>query len=82
MVSQCDNLVLMRMNSTADLTYAAEVFSFVHPGLLARAASFGLGEALVAGKLSPHPALVKVGSRIAEEGGADVPATWAVKAPA
>ncbi len=36
----------------------------------------------MAGKLSPHPALVKIGSRIAEEGGADVPATWAVKAPA
>ena len=76
-VSQCDNLVLMRMNSAADLAYAADVFSFVPPGLLARAAGFGLGEALVAGKLAPHPALVRFGARIAEEGGADVPADWA-----
>ena len=31
-VSQCDNLVLMRMNSAADLAYAREVFSFVPAG--------------------------------------------------
>jgi hypothetical protein len=76
-VSQCDNLVLMRMNSAADLAYARDVFSFVHPGLLAQAGAFGLGEALIAGKLSSHPALVRMGVRIAEEGGADVPTTWA-----
>ncbi len=76
-ISQCDNLVLMRMNSVADLGYAGGVFSFVPPGLLAQAASFGLGEALAAGKLSSHPALIKVGRRIAAEGGADVPTTWA-----
>jgi DNA helicase HerA-like ATPase len=76
-VSQCDNLVLMRMNSAADLAYARDVFSFVHPGLLAQAGAFQLGEALIAGKLSSHPALIKMGARISEEGGADVPATWA-----
>ena len=56
MISQCDNLVLMRMNSVADLGYAGDVFSFVPPGLLAQAGAFGLGEALVAGKLASHPA--------------------------
>jgi DNA helicase HerA-like ATPase len=76
-VSQCDNLVLMRMNSAADLAYAREVFSFVPPSLLDRAGDFGLGEALVAGKLSSHPALLRMGPRIAQEGGADVPTTWA-----
>ena len=76
-LSQCDNLVLMRMNSAADLAYAGEIFSFVPAGLLARARTFGLGEALVAGKLSSHPAFVRMGPRISEEGGADVPSTWA-----
>ena len=76
-ISQCDNLVLMRMNSVADLGYAGDVFSFVPPGLLAQAGAFGLGEALVAGKLASHPALLKMGRRIAAEGGADVPTTWA-----
>jgi len=76
-VSQCDNLILMRMNSTADLGYLRDVFSFVPDTLLALARDFTLGQALVAGKLSSHPALVKMGPRLAEEGGADVPATWA-----
>ena len=51
-------------------------------GLLDQATTFRLGEALVAGKFASHPALVKVGPRIAQEGGADVPATWAQTAGA
>ena len=75
-LSQCDNLVLMRMNSTADLGHVARVFSFVPPGLVDRAATFAQGEALVAGKIASHPALIRFGARITEEGGADV-AGWA-----
>jgi uncharacterized protein len=76
-LSQCDNLVLMRLNSAADAALVQARFSFVAAGLLAEASGFGLGEALVAGKLAPHPALVRFGARVAEEGGADVPADWA-----
>jgi hypothetical protein len=36
---------------------------------------FHQGEALIAGKISPQPALLRFGTRITEEGGADVPAT-------
>ena len=76
-ISQADNLVLMRLNSAADAAFAQAVFSFVPPELVARSATFRLGEALVAGKISSHPALLRFGARVAEEGGADVPATWA-----
>jgi hypothetical protein len=76
-LSQCDNLLLMRMNSEADLSVVEQVFSFVPPGLLERATAFRQGEALAAGKISSHPALIRFGQRISEEGGADVPATWA-----
>ena len=75
-LSQCDNLVLMRMNSIADLGHVALVFSFVPPGLIDRAATFAQGEALVAGKIASHPALIRFGSRISQEGAADV-AGWA-----
>ncbi len=78
-VSQCDNLMLMRMNSAADLAYLGEVFSFVPAGLLARSSRFGLGEALVAGKIAPQPALVHFGRRISEEGGSDVGKGWAAR---
>jgi uncharacterized protein len=79
-ISQCDNLVLMRLNSAADAAFAQSVFSFVPPRLVEQASTFRLGEALVAGKISPHPALVRFGARVAEEGGSDVPATWAAAA--
>jgi uncharacterized protein len=71
-LSQCDNLVLMRMNSTADLGHVGRVFSFVPPGLIDRATTFSQGEALVAGKISSHPALIRFGARLSHEGGADV----------
>jgi uncharacterized protein len=76
-VSQCDNLVLMRMASTADLAYVSATLSYAPAPLLERSTSFGLGEALVAGKIASHPAFVRFGPRIAQEGGGDVPATWA-----
>jgi DNA helicase HerA-like ATPase len=75
-LSQCENLVLMRMNSTADLGHVGRVFSFVPPGLLDRATTFDQGEALVAGKIASHPALIRFGARITEEGGADVGGWW------
>jgi uncharacterized protein len=76
-LSQADNLVLMRLNSLADTAFTREVFSFVPPSLIDRAVTFHQGEALIAGKISPQPALLRFGARISEEGGADVPATWA-----
>jgi DNA helicase HerA-like ATPase len=77
LLSQCDNLVLMRMNSQADLAYVGEVFSFVPPSLLARATAFRQGECLVAGKIAPHPGFLRVGERVSVEGGGDVAADWA-----
>jgi DNA helicase HerA-like ATPase len=76
-LSQADNLVLMRLNSLADTAFTQAVFSFVPPTLIDRALTFQQGEALIAGKISPQPALLRFGARITEEGGADVPATWA-----
>jgi hypothetical protein len=79
-LTQCDNLLLMRLNSAADAAFAQEVFSFVPQRLIGLASAFRLGEALVAGKLSPQPALLRFGARISEEGGSDVPTTWAATA--
>jgi DNA helicase HerA-like ATPase len=76
-LSQCDNLLLMRMNSLADLGFVGEVFSFVPPSLLERATTFRQGESLAAGLVAPHPAFLRFGRRLAREGGGDVPADWA-----
>jgi hypothetical protein len=45
--------------------------------LIERSVTFRQGEGLIAGKISPQPALLRFGARISQEGGADVPATWA-----
>jgi DNA helicase HerA-like ATPase len=76
-LSQADNLVLMRLNSLADAAFAEAAFSFVPPSLIAHSVTFRQGEGLIAGKISPQPALLRFDKRISEEGGADVPATWA-----
>jgi hypothetical protein len=76
-LSQADNLVLLRLNSLADAAFAQAAFSFVPPSLIQCSATFRQGEGLIAGKISPEPALLRFGARISEEGGAGIPATWA-----
>lgn len=76
-LSQCDNLMLMRMNSVADIAELARTFSFVPASLMERASAFTQGESLVAGKIAPSPLLMRFGGRISLEGGSDVPTTWA-----
>ncbi len=44
---------------------------------MGQAAQFGLGQALVAGKITDSPTTVKIEGRISPEGGGDVPTDWA-----
>jgi uncharacterized protein len=76
-LSQCDNLFLMRMNSVADIDHLVTAFSAVPPSLIRRSADFRLGEGLAFGKIAPHPLIFKTGRRITPEGGSDIPAEWA-----
>jgi uncharacterized protein len=78
-LSQCDNLLLMRVNSAADRAALAGRFGFAPPDLVELAGSFGLGEALLAGKVAPVPLLGAMGARVTPEGGADVPTDWATR---
>jgi uncharacterized protein len=78
-VSQCDNLVLMRMNGAADVEELTSLFSHVPAPLLQRALRFGLGQALLAGPISPVPSLAQIGARHTREGGGDVPTTWTTR---
>ncbi|MDU0314158.1 ATP-binding protein [Phycicoccus sp. M110.8] len=80
-VSQCDNVLLMRINSRADLADLTRLFSFVPEGLIAGCPSFGLGQVLVGGRLLPQAAYVRMGHRVSMEGGADIPPTWAAPRP-
>ncbi|MDN5790076.1 MAG: ATP-binding protein [Micrococcales bacterium] len=72
-VSQCDNLALMRMNSRQDLDELASSFGFAPEELLRRATTFRQGEALVAGGFVPAASIIRVRQRLTVEGGSDVP---------
>jgi DNA helicase HerA-like ATPase len=71
-ISQCDNLALMKMSSPIDLEGLATIFGFVPATMLARASRFKQGEALFAGGFTAAPTMVRMGKRLTREGGVDV----------
>jgi len=71
-VSQCDNLTLMRMNSPNDLAELGDLFGFVPRQLLAQSSRFRQGEALLAGGFVPAPTITTIAGRLTVEGGIDV----------
>jgi DNA helicase HerA-like ATPase len=71
-LSQCDNLGLMRVNAPRDLAELADVFGFASEEVVRRAQEFRQGQALFAGGFVGEPTLVQMGERITEESGGDV----------
>ncbi len=71
-LSQCDNLGLMRVNAPRDLAELAEVFGFAPEAAIRQSPEFRQGQALFAGGFVASPNVVQMGDRLTEEGGADV----------
>ncbi|KQR38987.1 ATP-binding protein [Microbacterium sp. Leaf159] len=71
-LSQCDNLGLMRVNAPRDIAELAEVFGFVGEDDIRRAQGFTQGQALFAGGFIAQPTFVQMGARLTEEAGGDV----------
>lgn len=71
-LSQCDNLGLMRVNSPRDLQELAGVFGFAGEEQIRRSADFSQGQALFAGGFVPEATFVQMGRRVTEESGGDV----------
>ncbi|KAB1196351.1 MULTISPECIES: ATP-binding protein [Haloferax] len=76
-LSQCENLLLMRMNSSSDLSHLANIFSHVPASLLSESSKFGLGETVLGGRFVQNPTFAKFEGRLSVEGGSDIPSTWA-----
>ncbi|WP_323096174.1 ATP-binding protein [Intrasporangium sp. YIM S08009] len=72
-VSQCDNLMLMRMNSPSDVADLSRLFGFAPEAMLDASPNFYQGEALFAGAFVPVPSFGRMGARLTIEGGIDVP---------
>lgn len=71
-LTQCDNLMLMRMNSPGDLAELGAVFGFAPEQMLRSSPFFAQGEALFAGGFVPAPMFARMGARLTQEGGSDV----------
>lgn len=71
-LSQCDNLGLMRVNSPRDLVDMAQVFGFAGEDQIRESTGFAQGQALFAGGFVDKPTVVQVGRRLTEESGGDV----------
>jgi uncharacterized protein len=71
-ISQCDNLALMKMSSQSDLDELGKIFGFAPTSLLSLATGFRQGEALFAGGFAPVATTVRVRKRLTQEGGYDV----------
>ncbi|ACQ78706.1 protein of unknown function DUF87 [Beutenbergia cavernae DSM 12333] len=71
-LSQCDNLCLMKLNGPLDLAHLGEFFGAVPPDLLQRAPSFRQGQALFAGGFAATPTIAQLAERFTLEGGSDV----------
>jgi uncharacterized protein len=76
-LSQCDNLVLMKMNSASDLAHISQIFSQAPGTFLNQSPHFAQGECLLAGKMVRNPTFGGFEGRFSEEGGTDVPTSWA-----
>ena len=76
-LSQCENLILMKMNSTSDLGRISQIFSQAPTTFLDQSPHFAQGECLLAGKIVQNPTFGGFEERFSEEGGTDVPTSWA-----
>jgi hypothetical protein len=76
-LTQCDNLMLMRMNARSDVADLERSFSFVPADLIRQSLTFRQGEAVLAGPFVHGPTRLRFGGRYTVEGGSDLPTDWA-----
>src|SRR5258708_4033641 len=67
-LSQCDNLCLLKMNNRLDLDLVEQGFGFLQPGEARRALEFKVGDVLLSGNLIERTAYAHVAPRRTAEG--------------
>jgi hypothetical protein len=76
-LTQCGNVIVMKMSSQSDISAVQESLSFVPGALLERAKWFDQGDALLIGDIVPAPScLLHFEGRKTQEGGRDLKVDW------
>ena len=77
MLGECDNAIIMKMNSRRDLKLLAEEMRILNVELLEPCLSFqGQGNAIAVGemtRMAPYAQIFKSAPRRTKEGGVDIP---------
>jgi uncharacterized protein len=66
-LSQCENLILMKMNSRMDTTIIEKNFGFIPKAYVDKSPFLNLGEAVISGNIAPMPVLLKFSKRFTKE---------------
>jgi Helicase HerA, central domain len=81
LISQCDNLIAMRLSSRYDLEHVASSFTGASREMIDLARGFPRGTALVTGGLVRCPTLLRFRERTTPEGGGDIELSWTRRYP-
>ncbi|HXO19986.1 MAG TPA: ATP-binding protein [Thermoanaerobaculia bacterium] len=76
-ISQCDNLILMKLSSHFDIDHVAGAFGAVDRTLVQLTAGFKAGSGLIVGRLVKSPTLMRFRRRKLVEYGGDIGLDWA-----
>lgn len=80
-LSQCDNLIVMKLTSRSDISYIVNAYNAASQEMIETARNFKLGEALALGRIVRSPTLFKFRKRRSAEGGSDLSKDWAKPVP-
>jgi hypothetical protein len=80
-LSQCDNLCLLKMNNRMDLDLVESSFGFIPQHWAQRALDFSVGDALLAGNFVDRPVCIHAASRRTAEGGRNLQDTFWLQDP-
>ena len=77
-ISQCDNLIVMKMSSHLDIDHVAGAYGAVDRRMIQLATGFKSGSALVAGRIVKSPTLMRFRRRKLPESGGDIALDWSI----
>ena len=80
-LSQCDNLCLLKMNNRLDLDLVESSFGFIPQGWAQRARDFSVGDAMLAGNFVDRPVYIHAASRRTAQGRRNLQDTFWLQDP-
>jgi DNA helicase HerA-like ATPase len=72
-LSECENLILMKMKNESDLSYASDILGYLEPDIATRARGLRKGDALLRGNINVTNDVLHCAPRRTAQGGKGLP---------